>query len=245
MSPSFGSCTTQQLASPPPTSVPTTGATRRDRVTVIVVRCYLLALLGLGVACSSEGSATKQEKPTETRKLAGVYPDKFQCESLTKTEELVTALGATKVNMMVGQFSPPKGVPQPCNYEVVMQDHVEYWTYDLDCRDDMKQRADALFEQYKKSSADHVAQYDHMTDAGLVKPTDAGIVIKRPEDAVEVQVGAKALDHHGQGLIFIDDDAPCYVRVIGPDAAHRLELAKLLATKLTFANAPMTPRPAK
>ena len=44
------------------------------------------------------------------------------------------------------------------------------------------------------------------------------------------------------GLIFIDDDAPCYVRVVGNDAARRLELAKLLAKNLTFANAPMSPR---
>jgi hypothetical protein len=57
-----------------------------------------------------------------------------------------------------------------------------------------------------------------------------------------VAVGAKGLDHHGQGLIFVDDDAPCYVRVLGKDAARRLELARLIAKNLTFANAPMTPR---
>ena len=45
--------------------------------------------------------------------------------------------------------------------------------------------------------------------------------------------------------MFIDDDAPCYVRVVGPNAAHRLELARLIAKNLTFANAPMTPRPLK
>ena len=107
----------------------------------------------------------------------------------------------------------------------------------------MKQRADALFAQYKRTSADLVQQYDHLSDAGMVKPTDAGVAIKRPDDAVEVSVGAKALDHHGQGLLFIDDDAPCYVRVIGPDAPRRLALAQAVAKNLTFANAPMTPRP--
>ena len=64
-------------------------------------------------------------------------------------------------------------------------------------------------------------------------------------NATEVQVGAKGLDHHGQGLIFVDDDAPCYVRVVGPDAGRRLELAKLIAKNLTFENAPMTPRPSR
>jgi len=202
-------------------------------------------LLALLAACSSEGAATKTtDKPAEPeRKLAGVFPDRFQCDSVTKPDEIARLLGAVKASKLESALSPPKGVPQPCNYEVVMQSVLEYWTYDIDCRDNMKQRADALFAQYKRTSGELVAQYDQMSDAGLVKPTDAGIVIKRPDDAAEVEVGAKALDHHGQGLLFIDDDAPCYVRVIGPDAPRRLELAKLVAKNLTFENAPMTPRP--
>jgi hypothetical protein len=209
------------------------------------VHRHLLPLLTLVAACSSEGGATKQtEKSTEPgRKLAGVFADRFVCDSITKPEEMAQILGATKANKLENAISPPKGVPQPCNYEIVMQSTVEYWTYDIDCRDHMKERADKLFEQYKRTSAELVQQYDQASDAGLVKPTDAGIVIKRPDDAVEVQVGAKALDHHGQGLLFIDDDAPCYVRVIGPDAARRLTLAQALAKNLTFANAPMDPRP--
>jgi hypothetical protein len=205
----------------------------------------LLTLLTLAAACSSEGGASKQqEKSTEsTRKLAGVFPDRFQCDSILKTEEVAQLLGGVKANKLESAMSPPKGIPQPCNYEVVMQSALEYWTFDFDCRDHMKERADALFAQYKRTSGELVQQYDQMSDAGMIKPTDAGIVIKRPEDAVEVQVGAKALDHHGQGLLFIDDDAPCYVRVIGPDAARRLQLAQTIAKNLTFANAPMDPRP--
>jgi hypothetical protein len=205
----------------------------------------LLTLLTLAAACSSEGGASKQqEKSTEsTRKLAGVFPDRFQCDSILKTEEVAHLLGGVKANKLESAMSPPKGIPQPCNYEVVMQSALEYWTFDFDCRDHMKERADALFAQYKRTSGELVQQYDQMSDAGMIKPTDAGIVIKRPEDAVEVQVGAKALDHHGQGLLFIDDDAPCYVRVIGPDAARRLQLAQTIAKNLTFANAPMDPRP--
>ena len=61
--------------------------------------------------------------------------------------------------------------------------------------------------------------------------------------AQELEHARVGLDHHGRGLIFIDDDAPCYVRVIGQDSTKRLELAKLVAKNLTFANAPMTPRP--
>ena len=70
-------------------------------------------------------------------------------------------------------------------------------------------------------------------------------MVHAPGAAVDVAVGAKGLDHHGQGLLFIDDDAPCYVRVVGPDAPRRLALAQLIAKNLTFANAPMSPRPMK
>lgn len=207
---------------------------------------HLLLALSVLAACDT-GSASS--KPTEKsqepeRKLAGVFPDRFQCDSITKPAEIAQILSGVKANKLETAISPPKGVPQPCNYEVVMSNTLEYWTYDIDCRDHMKERADKLFEQYKRTSAELVSQYDHMSDAGLVKPTDAGIVIKRPDDAVEVQVGAKALDHHGQGLLFIDDDAPCYVRVIGPDAPRRLALAQAVAKNLTFMNAPMDPRPA-
>jgi hypothetical protein len=209
------------------------------------VRSILLSVVTVLAACSSEGGATKQtEKTTETeRKLAGVFPDRFQCDTVIKTDQIAQLLGAVKASKLESALSPPKGLPQPCNYELVMQSTMEYWTFDIDCRDNMKARADALFAQYTRTSGELVAQYDHMTDAGMVKPTDAGVVMKRPEDAVEVQVGAKALDHHGQGLLFIDDDAPCYVRVIGPEAARRLVLAQTVAKGLTFANAPMTPRP--
>ena len=201
----------------------------------------LLPLLAL-VACKNDGSAATHEKPNEsTRKLAGIYPEDWKCDTVATTEALAGVLGGP-VRQIDSPMSPPRGVPHPCNYEVSVNG-VEYWTFDLDCRDGMKQRADALFAQYATDSAANVQSYNQMSDAGMIKATDAGIVIKAPEAAAEVAVGAKALDHHGQGLIFIDDDAPCYVRVIGNDATRRLVLAKALAKNLTFANAPMTPRP--
>jgi hypothetical protein len=134
-------------------------------------------------------------------------------------------------------------VPHPCSYEILTPEP-EIWTFDVDCRDGMKQRADALFAQYREISDEAVQRYGHL-DAGAARPTDAGVAGRPPEAAVEVSVGAKGLDHRGQGLIFIDDDAPCYVRVAGKDAARRLELARLIAKNLTLANAPMTPRAVK
>jgi hypothetical protein len=211
------------------------------------VRCTRLLLL-VGLLClaacgnkDSGGNADPAPKQTDNgKKLAGVYPEDFKCSSILTDEAVGQILGGTARNIE-GQFAPPRGVPRPCNYEVTTQT-TEYWMFDIDCRDHMKERADGLFKQYAEDSADKVNDWNRLSDAGI-KPSDAGVAVRPPEPAVEVQVGAKALDHHGRGLIFIDDDAPCYVRVVGPDAARRLELAKQVAKNLTFANAPMTPRP--
>jgi hypothetical protein len=209
------------------------------------VRCtWLVPLLGLWAACKTDGTAaTKEQKTNEPeRKLAGVFPDRFKCASILTDEQVGQILGGT-AHPVDDVMTPPRGIAAPCNYAIGVPGGMESWTFDFDCRDGMKQRADALFEQYRTGSTDNIEQFDHLADAGGLKPNDAGIVYKRPESAVEVAVGAKGLDHHGQALLFIDDDAPCYVRVVGPDAARRLELARQIAKNLTFANAPMTPRP--
>jgi hypothetical protein len=211
------------------------------RIAIVVAVC----------ACSSEAKdAAPKDKVVEpaTTKLAGVWPDKFECDSITTTSALGPILGGT-ARQIDNPAPVPRGVAHPCVYEVSTGQMTDagvaintVWTYDFDCRDNYKKTADALFEEYKKRNADLVAEFDRQADAGLMKPNDAGIDYHRPGESSEVQVGAKALDHHGQGLIFIDDDAPCYVRVVGPDANARLELAKLIAKNLTMMNAPMQPR---
>lgn len=211
-------------------------------------------LLLVIAACSESTSSPDKKAPAEPpRKLAGVYPERFQCDSVATPEALAQVLGGS-VRQLDNPASVPRGIPHPCNYEVAVTPP-EYWTFDFDCRDGMKQRADALFAQYTRTSKDLVDQYDVASDAGPVpgvKLVDAGPrdpdagpepIRRAPEHASEVAVGARGLDHHGQGLIFIDDDAPCYVRIVGPDSARRLALAQLVAKQLTFANAPMTPRP--
>jgi hypothetical protein len=213
----------------------------------------LVALAG----CKNDGAAASDPPVAKPRPLAGVYPEQWRCDSVATLEALGQALGGT-VKQIDSALSVPRGLPHPCNYEVSGRE-LEYWSFDVDCRDGMKQRADALFEQYKLTSRERVEQYEALADAGAQRPGaggkphgrpehdahadgDAGVELHAPAPAVEVTVGAKGLDHHGQGLIFIDDDAPCYVRVVGKDATRRLELARLLASHLTFANAPMTPR---
>ncbi|HEX4420939.1 MAG TPA: hypothetical protein VH165_23645 [Kofleriaceae bacterium] len=247
---------------------------------------WVLVLAG----CQNDGAAAK-DPPPPPRKLAGVYPEQWKCESVATLDALGAVLGGT-VKPIDSPMSVPRGVPHPCNYELALagasssasasasasapasapastpvagsaagsdaaDPRLEYWTFDIDCRDGMKQRADALFAQYRQTSRELVEQYAAVADAGALKTgarsggkharghePDAGVEAAPPAPATDVAVGAKGLDHHGQGLIFIDDDAPCYVRVVGKDAARRLELARMLARNLTFANAPMTPRAA-
>jgi hypothetical protein len=206
----------------------------------VVVGCAPAVL----IACKDDRAAPPAaDHAAPARRLAGVYPDDWKCDSAAPPDALAAVLGGA-VRPVDSAINVTKGLPHPCNYEVRITGakDPERWTFDIDCRDGMKQRADALFEQYRQTSHDLVTQYDTLADAGAIKPTDSGVEVRPPEEAVDVAVGAKGLDHHGRGLVFIDDDAPCYVRVVGKDAARRLELARLVAKHLTFANAPMTPR---
>jgi hypothetical protein len=209
---------------------------------VLVVVVVVVVVAG----CKDEGAAASRPAGATTRALAGVYPEQWKCDSIATPSAIGELLGGAA--RPVDSAAPvERGLPHPCNYEVQARE-IEYWTFDVDCRDGMKQRADALFEQYKAMSREAIEHY--RTRAATSQPAasksrDGGPEPRAPEPAAEVAVGSRGLDHRGQGLIFIDDDAPCYVRVVGSDAIRRLELARLIARNLTFANAPMTPRPAQ
>jgi hypothetical protein len=199
---------------------------------------WVLAVLAGAASCKDDSAAASDPpRAAAPRHLAGVYPENWRCDSIASLETLGQLLGGP-ARAIDSAAPPPHGVPHPCNYEVRTPEP-EYWTFDVDCREGMKQRADALFAQYRTTSSAAIATYA-AADAG-VPHGDAGAA-RPPEPAVDVDVGAKGLDHHGEGLIFIDDDAPCYVRVTGRDAARRLALARLVAKQLTADNAPMLPR---
>ena len=208
-------------------------------------RSILLLLGALGMdACKTDASssAQPQEGTGETYgKLAGVWPQLFRCDSIAMPHVLGELLGG-EVKQTDNPTAMPKGVASPCMYEVLRNNVPEQWQFDFDCRDNYKATFDKLIEQYRQQNLEMIADWNHKSDGGLFKPNDAGIEYNRPGDPVEVAVGATALDHHGQAVIFIDDDAPCYARVAGKDTTRRLELAKLVAKNLTFQNAPMTPR---
>ena len=205
------------------------------------MRRFLWVLVVLAGCKDNSAAASDPPAPAAPPHLAGIYPEQWRCDSVASPAALGALLGGT-ARSIDSPASVPHGVPHPCSYEVLAPEP-EYWTFDVDCRDGMKQRADALFAQYRETSHEAIAHYVQLDAgvAGTARPGDAGIA-RPPEPAVDVAVGAKGLDHHGEGLIFIDDDAPCYVRVAGKDAARRLALARLIAKNLTLDNAPMVPR---
>ncbi len=207
-------------------------------------RC-VAALVVLGSACSSaEDKKPASEQPVEgpARTLLGVEPEKFQCDSVASIADLGAVLGG-EARAIDSAFSPPRGVPKPCNYVVSRgagdAGTQEAWTFDVDCRPDYQKRAEFLFAQYTRTSGELVSAYAAEVGSGKPPTNDAGVVAHAPEDAFRVEVGLKGLDHHGQGLLFLDDDAPCYVRVVGPDTARRLALAQLVAKNLREVIAPM------
>jgi hypothetical protein len=207
----------------------------------------ILFLLAAAGACKTDAKPQEQteEKSNEPAgSLAGVWPKSFECSSIAAPAALGELLGG-RVKQTENPMAMPKGVAQPCVYEVLRENTLDQWQFDFDCRDNYKDTFNKLVEQYKRQNLEMLAEWNQKSDGGVFKPNDAGIEYNRPGDPVEVSVGQKGLDHHGQALIFLDDDAPCYVRVAGRDTARRLELAKLVAKNLTFQNAPMTPRKPK
>jgi len=214
-------------------------------------RAAALAVLFAAACNQSDGkkagesqSATEADDTEPSRPMLGVYPDRFQCDTVVTDADLGTALGGTATRSESAGAPPPKNVARTCGYLVTIgagdAGVAESWSYDMDCRPDFEKRAELLFGQYVQQSADLVEAY---TAQYGTKPqtNDAGVVMQAPAASKQVDVGRRGLDHHGQGILFLDDDAPCYVRIVGPGAERRLIVAKLVADQLHEANAPMTP----
>ncbi|MEZ4404346.1 MAG: hypothetical protein R3B06_30275 [Kofleriaceae bacterium] len=201
-------------------------------------RAALLALLL--AACGSRKQPPPPTDDTTTGRLVGIYPEQWGCEVVATVASLGEVLGGP-VRQVEGSLAPPRGTPKPCNY-LLEVDPPQPWSFDLDCRADALHTAEIIWQQQLAQNQALVAA---AADAGDAERTDdAGVVHAVPAGAVEVAVGARGLDVSGQALLFIDDDSPCYGRVVGPDAARRLALAQLIATHLRPATAPMEPRAA-
>lgn len=185
-----------------------------------VTRTCLLAVCVWAVGCSSSDRSgeARDKTPEKTTEVIGIDPLIYKCDNLVTVEDIAGALGG-EISIAEVAFEPPPGTPEPCHYLRAAEDTQQPWSFDIDCRDDALRTAEALFEQYGAT----------MNDAGVAA----------------VDVGRQAIDHHGQSILFIDNDAPCFVRVHGPTAEGRLGLASLLADRLVPKNAPMRPRPAR
>ena len=219
----------------------------------------LLAWVGAAL-CSACGREKPQTEPAQARaappQMVGVSPKDFRCDSLLTEDQLGQLMGG-RARAVESAVMTPVGVASPCTYLVepaapasgpAGAAAAQKWTFDLDCRDGMQTRAEALFEQYTRTSAEAVER------AAATPASERGTRPERPERperpdnepqgllAREVPVGARGLDHHGHGLLFIDDDTPCYVRVVGGKPEQRLALAQHLVRALVPATAPMSRR---
>lgn len=224
----------------------------------------LLPLVLLGGCSHRDKSAANapavlasDESPPGAITMVGVAPSAFRCASMATPKEVGDIVGA-KVVLAPSQFEPPQGVAKPCNYAAAAdesganaavgaapperakhahgkhgkhgkraehgkaaagaagaaagQPAQKMWSVDFDCRKTALKDGEALMVQYAKTNG-----------------------------AVPVRVGKSGLDYENAALLFIDNDSPCYARVLGPGAKNRLAIAKLVAGRLTTATAPMTP----
>ena len=230
MSPNCGSCTTRRRGSRRPTERRRSGDSDGDPRYRRAVRCP-----GSRSCCcrrllaARARSPSKQEKTTETtRKLAGVL--RRSSSSATRSRERLKHIAATRRHQAARQLDV--GRRAACRSRATTKSsrrpRSEGWTYDIDCRDGMKQRADALFAQYTKTElrARPGVQRSDRCRPMASRPMPASRS-RAPEDAVEVEVGAKGLDHHGRACCssMTMRRATCaWSATIRP---QRLELAKL------------------
>ncbi|MBK9029733.1 MAG: hypothetical protein IPL61_00065 [Myxococcales bacterium] len=205
------------------------------------MRTALVLVVALA-GCGSKKPAPPPEEDEGPRgTLVGIDPDRWSCE-VVATIAAVGEVLAGPVRQVEGSMAPPRGVPRPCNYILESTPTPEAWTWDLDCRKGALRTAETLWQQYTAQNEALVAAVSDAAEAE--RKDDAGVIHAPPTPAQEVAVGAKGLDHNGQAVLFVDDDTPCYGRIVGPDPARRLALAQLIAGNLRPSTAPMEPRAA-
>ena len=186
------------------------------RAVEIAAVAVAVAVAGLGLAAAgckghddpAPGQMLVNDDRPAPAHVLGVSPLDFRCAMVAPLDQVSAALGVPIEKVAAG-FAPPAGTPPACTYRSTAADRPGGWSFDIDCRD-------------------HALDQGARLMAGFA--TDPS--------AKPVRVGHSGLDHHGVQLLFIDDDAPCYVRVIGPGEAQRLALARLIADRLDARTAP-------
>lgn len=188
----------------------------------------LAASMALAVGCGGENKKKPKAKRAEGEASEGMYgvdPSVFKCEPVVPLDAMAQAVGG-EVRAMESMFKPPTGTPAPCDFRQLHVEVVEVpdgspypaqrmWSVRFDCR-----------ESYMKSTRAEMER--RLAEEGATK----------------VDVGKLGVDHRDAALVFLDDDAPCSVTVVGPGAEERAGIARIVESKLTMKTAPMTPRPA-
>lgn len=207
------------------------------------MRAVCACTLAVAIGCDAKPPPAKappaDELPAVT--MWGIDPAAWTCDLIAPLEQLAVALGVAPRAIDSPMGTAP-GTPRPCTY-VAERAAPEAWSIDLDCRPTALRTGAALFTEYAAANREQIAAFDAAT-GGKVVVDDAGVEQHAVAPPREVAVGKQGLDHHGLQVLFIDDDAPCYVRVSGPDPDRRLAVAQLVAKNLTVVNAPMRPYPA-
>lgn len=140
--------------------------------------------------------------------VIGVSPLDFRCDSVAPLDAVRGALGVA-VEETDPQMTPAAGVPKTCVFESRDAAAPGVWSFDIDCRERALKTGEGLMVE----------------------------LAARP-DAQPVLVGRSGIDAANSVLLFIDDDAACYVRVLGPDATRRAALARVIAERLAPRTAP-------
>ena len=187
---------------------------------------HLQSAVWLAAAIAVGGCKKASEEPPAPKVLSaddqtvpsaiGVSPTEFKCESVAPLPDAIEAVGET-VTLKRQAFEPQFGTPGACEYhgeEKKLAEGVDAgpypsWSFDIDCRTLGLQSGERLMAQYSKD-----------------------------ETSIPIRVGKSGIDHRDTVLLFIDDDSPCAVRVLGPGREKRQALAELVAGKLTATNAP-------
>jgi hypothetical protein len=180
---------------------------------------YLRRVLPLlAAACAAAGCEKVGDRPTE-RVLAADETEEMDYEligvdptqfSCASVAPLsdVEIAVASKLKEVDAHMPMPAGVAQPCSYRAKLPPYPQ-WSFDLDCR-----------------------------PAAIKTGHNLMVRFSGEPGAVPVRVGRSGIDHRDAVLLWIEDDAPCYGRAMGPEQAKRLAIASLVSANLTERNAP-------
>jgi hypothetical protein len=174
----------------------------------ILVACLVLAACERGGASAPAAAVLVEDEGRAPVAVIGVAPVDFRCVSLAPLEAVAVAVGGP---VTPGDAPPPSSaaVPRTCLYTGGDPAAPGTWSYDVDCREGALPRGETTMVELATSPG------------------------ARP-----ILVGRSGVDAADSALFFIDEDAPCTVRVIGPGATRRLALARLIAEHLEPRTAP-------